>query len=145
MYSHRAFVNAQSLAQIIIDPLKILIKPAMACLEQDPYPAAAELFIDILQNFSTFLSMDDLAQLFNLLNTSPWAKIHHLQLLEGDFDDEPMQFGYLAIALGSTLTPQLARTCKTNNALLTILTDFLACKGYAVDEDKIFVAALEFW
>lgn len=146
MYSHKAFVNAQSLAQTILDPLKTLIRPAMSCLEEeDIYPVAAELFIDILQNFSSFLSMDDLNLLFKLLTGSHWAKKYHAQLMEGDFDVEPMQYGYFAIALGNSIIPQLARDCKNNNALLTILADLLACKGYAVEEDKIFVAALEFW
>lgn len=119
----------------------------MSCLvEDDLYQTTAELFTDILLSYSKFLNQDELQMLFSLLS-SQWAQGKFIRLSQGDFEFDSLQFGNLLIGFGDAIVPDLARkTYDTpSQQFLTCLNDLLACKGYAVEEDKIFVPALEFW
>lgn len=142
-YSHKAFIDAA----IVLTPLKSLLKPAMACLvEEDLYQVTAELFTEMLTNYSKFLSQDDVQMLFSLLSSS-WSQERFNRLIQGDFDFYTIQFGNLLLAFGDAIMPDLAQ--KTSDVSLQQyligLNGLLACNGYAVEEDKIFVPALEFW
>lgn len=119
----------------------------MSCLIEDElYQITAELFSDILLNYSKFLSQEELQMLFSLLS-SPWSQEKFIRLTQGDFEFDSLQFGNLLIGFGDAIVPDLARKVHDtpSQQYLTCLNDLLACQGYAVEEDKIFVPALEFW
>lgn len=142
-YSHKAYIDAA----IVLAPLKSLLKPAIACLaEEDLYEVTAELFTEVLSNYSKFMSEDELQMLFSLLSSS-WSQERFSRLLNGDFNFYALQFGNLLIGFGDAIISDLAR--KTDDVALQRfligLNDLLACKGYAVEEDKMFILALEFW
>ena len=136
-YSHRAFIDAA----IVLDPLKSLTRPAMACLvDDDMYESTVELFSDILANYSSFLAEDDLQMLFHLLGSS-WSRDKYSQLVQGDFEFDTLQFGHFMLAFGDATVQDLVRQsgdAETQN-FLAGLTGLLAAQGFAIAEDKIFV------
>lgn len=137
-YSHRAFIDAA----IVLDPLKSLIQPAMACLvDDDMYECTVELFSDVLANYSSFLSEDDLHMLFTLLG-SAWSRERYNKLVQGDFEFDSLQFGHFMLAFGDATVQNLVRRPYDTNTqiLLSGLTGLLAAQGYAIAEDKIFAS-----
>ncbi|PQE11948.1 hypothetical protein CJF31_00000059 [Rutstroemia sp. NJR-2017a BVV2] len=135
-------------ASIAFDPLKTLTQPALASIvEEDLYEIAIELFADILANYSSFLSKSDFTMLHSLLSSS-WAQERYARLVEGDFDFDSVQFGQLMLAFGDATVQDLAENIMTDSQsqqILSALVGLLGAKGYIVNEDKIFVPAVEFW
>ena len=118
----------------------------MNCLgNQELFHAAAELFTDVLSNYSTFFTDEhyqDLASLFE----SPWAAQHYQRVLHGNHDEDGISFGLLMLAYGDAKVQDLMHsTDSRSQSLLESLSGLLAANGYLVGEDAIFVPALEFW
>lgn len=143
-YSHRAYVDDE----IVLDPLRTLTKSAiMALVDESLYEIAVELISDVLANYSKFLHKEDFTLLYSLFN-SPWAQERYQRLVSGDFDFDSVQFGQFMIAFGDATVQDLAQKVDTDSQchqFLSALVGLLAAEGYAVNEDKIFVPALEFW
>lgn len=106
---------------------------------------ATELFIDILQNYSSFLTAEHYEALFALFE-SPWSQSCYMQLVSGDFDFPLIQYGVLTIAFGDAqVTSLMEGTEERAQRMLQRLCGLLHCSGPLGGEDKIFVPALEFW
>lgn len=142
MYSHRALIDGN----FKFESLKSLTQPAMRCLIQDDlYGPTMELFCEVLSNYSSFLRKDDLTMLAGLF-AGDWAWSKHQALVQGDYDFQSLQFGQFMLAYGDAIVQNLARqTDNTSQKLLEALTALLNAQGFAVQEDLIFVQALEFW
>ncbi|XMA12621.1 hypothetical protein WAI453_005412 [Rhynchosporium graminicola] len=143
-YSHRAFIDDG----MMLDTLQLLTQPTIMCLGQDDlYEITIELLSDTLTNYSKFFRKEDFTILQSLFN-SPWAQERYQRLVQGDFDFESIQFGMFMIAFGDATVQDLARKCATDpqsHQYLSALCSLLGAEGYAVNEDKIYVPALEFW
>lgn len=133
---------------MVLDPLKTLTKPAiMSLANNDLYEISVELITDVLSNFSKFLQKEDMDLIFSLFN-SQWAQERYQRLVGGDFDFDSVQFGLLMIAFGDANVEDLAQKSGTDpqcGQFLSALCGLLGAEGYVVNEDKIFVPALEFW
>ncbi|KAI9746575.1 MAG: hypothetical protein M1818_000288 [Claussenomyces sp. TS43310] len=142
LYSHRAFVDVG----ISLEDLKVLTKPAMACLvQEDMCEVTIELFSDILGNYSKFFKDSDFQLLSQLLN-SEWSRERYTRLVRGDYEFDSLQYGQFLIAFGDATVEDLARTRTSESQdILSALEGLLHAEGYAVAEDHIFVQALEFW
>lgn len=121
----------------------------MNCLQlEDLFQPTAELFTDLLENHTSFLSEDELNMILYIL-VSPWAEQYNQQLRDGNFDFDSRAFGYLLLAFAGAIIPELARNCGDPSSapgiLLSNLITLLTCKGYAAVDDKFFVPTLEFW
>jgi hypothetical protein len=119
----------------------------MCLVDESLYEIAVELISDILGNYSKFLHREDFTLLYSLFN-SPWAQERYQRLVGGEFDFDSLQFGQFMIAFGDATVQDLAQKVNTDpqcHQFLSALTGLLAAEGYAVNEDKIFVPALEFW
>lgn len=143
-YSHRAFVDDE----IVLDPLRTLTKPAIMCLaDNDLYEITIELFSDVLSNYSRFLHNEDMTLLYALFN-SPWARERYERLINGDYDFDSIQFGLFMLAFGDATVVDLAQKAGSDSQcqqFLSALCGLLGAEGFIVNEDKIFVPALEFW
>lgn len=143
LYSHRALIDAN----IGLDPLKALTKPAMQCLVHDEmYEITIELFTDLLANYSSFLDGEDF-QMLTTLFTSSWSSERYNRLIQGDFDFDALQFGQFMIAFGDAIMNDMAKEPENLQAqqFLDGLEGLLSAHGSIFTEDKIFVPALEFW
>ncbi|CAK7264189.1 member of the karyopherin-beta [Sporothrix epigloea] len=131
---------------VLVGPLRNLVNPVIACLQDDElYESSVELLIDILSNYSNFFTAEHYSSL-SMIFESAWGVERLQQLLGGDFDFEPLQYGLLLLAFGDARVEALMqspdeRSRKTLGSLSTLLT----AKGHPVGEDLIFVPALEFW
>ncbi|KAG0648341.1 Karyopherin [Hyphodiscus hymeniophilus] len=143
-YSHRAFIDDE----IVLDPLRNLMKSAIMCLvDENLYEIAVELVSDTLGNYSRFLHKEDFTLLHSLFN-STWAQERYQRLIGGDFDFDSLQFGQFMIAFGDATVQDLAQKVDEDphcRQFLSALVGLLAAEGHIVNEDKIFVPALEFW
>lgn len=132
----------------MLDSLQALTQPAIMCLgKEELYETTVELFSDVLTNYSKFLRKQDFDILQSLFN-SPWAQERYERLVKGDFDFDSLQFGMFMIAFGDATVQDLARKCDSDpqsHQYLSALCGLLGADGYAVQEDKIYVPALEFW
>ncbi|APA08045.1 hypothetical protein sscle_03g028150 [Sclerotinia sclerotiorum 1980 UF-70] len=144
LYSHRAFLDAA----IILNPLRTLTQPAlMLIIDDDLYAITVELFTDILANYSSFLSENDFAMLYDLFSSS-WAQEKYTRLIQGDFDFDSLQFGQFLLSFGDATVQDLAQNITTDprsQQILSALVGLLGADGYIVSEDRIFVPAVEFW
>ncbi|AEO69005.1 uncharacterized protein THITE_2054084 [Thermothielavioides terrestris NRRL 8126] len=130
----------------LVAPLRHLVGPAINCFaDADLFQATAELFSDVLANYSAFFTdehYDALASLFE----SPWAAEHYQRLLHGNHQEDGISFGLLLLAYGDAKVQDLMRsTDSRSQRFLESLSGLLAADGYLVGEDTIFVPALEFW
>jgi hypothetical protein len=119
----------------------------MCLVNDDLYEIAVETFTDVLSNYSRFLSKEDFILFYSLFN-SQWSQQRYGRLISGDFDFDSVQFGLLMIAFGDATVVDLAQKASTipqYQQFLTALCGLLGAEGFAVNEDKIFVPALEFW
>jgi hypothetical protein len=118
------------------------------CLPDDSlYETTVELFSDVLTNYSKFLQKDDFTLLRSIFN-SPWSQERYERLVNGDFDFDSVQFGHFMLAFGDATVGDLIKHVHTDaqgQQFLSALCGLLSAEGYAVQEDKIFVPALEFW
>lgn len=125
-----------------------MTRPALEdCLgNADLYEITVEIFSDVLANYSKFLHDEDFSLLRQILN-SPWAQARYQQLVKGDFDFDCLQFGMFMIAFGDATVQDLTRNSGSDaqSQYLSALSGLLAADGYAVQEDKIYIPALEFW
>jgi hypothetical protein len=143
-YSHRAFIDDE----IVLEPLRNLIEPALVCLlDDDLYETTVELFSDVLANYSKFLHKEDFRFLQSLFN-SRWAQERYERLIKGDFEFDSLQFGMFMIAFGDAMVTDLTQNLETDaqsQQYLSALCGLLGAEGHAIHEDKIYVPALEFW
>ncbi|KAM0340339.1 hypothetical protein ACHAPU_010552 [Fusarium lateritium] len=128
------------------EPIGPLITAVITSLTVDElYSVSVELMVDLLSNCSMFLSdehFDNLAHLFD----SGWSHRRYQQLIQGDFDFDSIQFGQLLLAFGESKIDRLMQSNDIQSQnLLSRLCGLLAARGYLVEEDTIFVPALEFW
>ena len=134
--------------EIVLDALRALTKPAIRRLvDDDLYEITIELFSDTLSNYSKFLDKEDFKLLHALFN-SPWAQERYERLVHGDFDFDSLQFGMFTLAFGDATVQDLAKNIDTDpkcQQFLSALVGLLGAEGFAVNEDKVFVPALEFW
>ena len=143
MYAHRAWIDKA----LELDPLRPLTPLAIQALHhEDLYDVAVEFFIDVLSNFSAFLTADDLEFLSTLLASTRAQEIVS-GLKGGNYDYEAMSFARLLLAYGDATVQDLAR--KSEDPLLSQilhqLLELLGCEGYAGVEDEICAQALGFW
>ncbi|OAA58396.1 importin [Niveomyces insectorum RCEF 264] len=142
LYAQRLSPGSDSL----VAPLRALVHPVIACLQNEElYDAAIELLIDILSNYSNFFTAghyDAMASLFE----SDWGAQLLQQLLGGDFDFEPLQYGLLMLAYGDARIQTIMQDPGSRSQnMLAALCSLLTAAGHPVAEDLIFVPALEFW
>ncbi|KAM0550766.1 hypothetical protein ACHAPJ_008629 [Fusarium lateritium] len=128
------------------EPVEPLVTIVINSLTVDElYSASVELTTDLLSNCSMFLTdahFENLAQLFD----SPWSQRRYQELTQGDFDFDSVQFGELLLAFGEFKVEKLMENNDSRSQkLLSNLCGLLGARGYPVEEDKIFVPALEFW
>ncbi len=118
----------------------------MGCFTNpEVFQPTAELFSDVLQNYSSFFT-DEHYNLLALLLESAWARGHYTQLLQDSETRENMLFGLLLLAYGDAKVQDLmTSTDDRSQRLLVLLGGLLGAQGYLVGEDHIFVPALEFW
>ncbi len=123
-----------------------MVDPVLACLRDDElYDAAIELLIDILSNYSKFFSAEHYGAIASVFESS-WGDEHLQQLVGGDFDFEPLQYGLFLLAFGDARVENLMQSSDSQSRkILRDLLLLLAAKGYPVAEDLVFVPALEFW
>ncbi|KAK3905109.1 armadillo-type protein, partial [Staphylotrichum tortipilum] len=123
-----------------------LVGPAINCFaDHDLFQATAELFSDVLGNYSTFFNDEQYAALAALFE-SPWAAKHYQRILHGNHEEDGIAFGLLILAYGDAKVQQLMHsTDDRSQRFLESLSGLLAADGYLVGEDAIFVPALEFW
>ena len=112
----------------------------------DLYSATAELFTDVLSNYSKFLRPEDISTLSSVLG-SAWAQERFALIKSGDFGFESVQFGRFLLAFGDATVQDLARNPNDlgTQQLVSMMHGLLTCDGYAVAEDEICASALEFW
>lgn len=142
-YSQR--VSTESSARM--ESLASLTQQALSCVVVEAlFDTTVELLIDILTNYPSFLTANDLAALSCLLR-SPWAQAWMARLQKGDFSFEPLQFGRLLLAFGDATLQDFATHPDREDSghLMAMLHALLTCEGLAVAEDEICVLALEFW
>lgn len=123
-----------------------MVNPVIACLQDEElYEVSIELLIDILSNYSNFFTTDHynaIAQIFE----SSWGAERLQQILGGDFDFEPLQYGLLLLAFGDARVETLMQSSDDRSRkILASLSSLLTAKGHPVAEDFMFVPALEFW
>ncbi|KAF5634563.1 member of the karyopherin-beta family nuclear import [Fusarium sp. NRRL 52700] len=128
------------------EPIGPLITAVITSLTVDElYSVSVELMVDLLSNCLMFLSdthFDNLAQLFD----SPWSQRRYEKLVQGDFEFDSLQYGLLLLAFGEAKIERFMQSGDSRSEkLLSNLCGLLAARGYVVEEDRIFVPALEFW
>ncbi len=130
----------------LVAPLRQLVGPAINCFaDQELFQATAELFSDVLGNYSTFFTDEQYSTLAALFE-SPWAAEHYQRTLHGNHQEDGISFGLLLLAYGDAKVQDLMySTDNRSQAFLGTLSGLLAADGYLVGEDTIFVPALEFW
>ncbi|OLN81517.1 Importin beta-like protein [Colletotrichum chlorophyti] len=130
----------------LVSSLRTLVQPTIAALgDEELYEVAVELLSDILSNYSGFLTEEHYESLFSLFETQ-WSQKRYQRLVQGDFDFDSVQFGQLMIALGDSKVQNLICSVDDRSTrFLASLRGLLSAQGYPVNEDKIFVPALEFW
>ncbi|KAI1001741.1 hypothetical protein K3495_g6463 [Podosphaera aphanis] len=142
-YSHRSFIDKET----DLEALYHLTQPALLCIIHDElYETVVELFTDVLSSYSKFLRPQDFESLHKLFDT-PWAQEKYKALIQGDYDWNSLQFGYLLLAFGDATVNELTQNIHDPLCAryLVLLSGLLNAQGYAVAEDKIYVPALEFW
>ncbi|KAK3357711.1 armadillo-type protein [Lasiosphaeria hispida] len=142
LYAQRVSSNVD----LLVNPLRELVEPAMHCFGNEThFQPTAELFSDVLSNYSSFFTAahyDALASLFD----SPWAAKHYGELLIGDHNTDGISFGLLMLAYGDAKVQDLmTSTDARSQRFLERLSGLLAANGCLVADDLIFVPALEFW
>ncbi|KAG5800463.1 hypothetical protein H9Q69_000502 [Fusarium xylarioides] len=128
------------------EPIGPLITAVITSLTVDElYSVSVELMVDLLSNCLMFLSdthFDNLAQLFD----SPWSQRRYEKIVQGDFEFDSLQYGLLLLAFGEAKIERFMQSGdRRSEKLLSNLCGLLAARGYVVEEDRIFVPALEFW
>ncbi|KAI1032891.1 hypothetical protein LB504_006376 [Fusarium proliferatum] len=128
------------------EPIGPLITAVITSLTADQlYSVSVELMVDLLSNCLMFLSdthFDHLAQLFD----SSWSQRRYEKLVQGDFEFDSLQYGLLLLAFGEAKIERFMQSGDDRSEkLLSNLCGLLAARGYVIEEDKIFVPALEFW
>ncbi|KAF5581331.1 member of the karyopherin-beta family nuclear import [Fusarium pseudocircinatum] len=128
------------------EPIGPLITAVITSLTVDQlYSVSVELMVDLLSNCLMFLSdthFDNLAQLFD----SPWSQRRYEKIVQGDFEFDSLQYGLLLLAFGEAKIERFMQSGDSRSEkLLSNLCGLLAARGYVVEEDRIFVPALEFW
>lgn len=123
-----------------------MVNPVIACLQDEElYEVSIELLIDILSNYSNFFTAehyDAIALVFE----SSWGAERLQQLLGGDFDFEPLQYGLLLLAFGDARVETLMQSSDDRSRkILASLSSLMKAKGHPVADDFVFVPALEFW
>lgn len=138
---------SSSNSHFLLNPLRQLVDSAMQCFTSPQlFPATAELFSDVLSNYSTFFTPSHYESLSSMFD-SPWAEEHYNRLLLSEnHEEDGISFGLLMLAYGDARVDQLMTSTSINDEkFLSKLAGLLAAKGYLVGEDAIFVPALEFW
>jgi len=128
-------------------PLRQLTPLAIVALRQDEtFEVAVDLFIDILGNFSAFLTADDFESLSTLLTTTRIEEVIS-RLNGGDFDNETLSIARLLTAYGDATVQDLAMGPEDpkRNQILLHLISLLRCAGYPIIDDEICSQAVEFW
>ncbi|KXX78656.1 Importin-13 [Madurella mycetomatis] len=130
----------------LVTPLRHLVDSAMNCFtDEELYPTTAELFSDVLSNYSAFFTEEHYSALASLFE-SPWAAEHYQRLLHGNHHEDGISFGLLMLAYGDAKVQDLmTSTDERSQRFLGSLSGLLAASGYLVGDDAIFVPALEFW
>lgn len=127
-------------------PLRQLVDLAIQCFaDEDLLHATAEVFSDVLSNYSGFFTEEHYNSLAALFD-SQWAAQHYQQLIQGNHAEDGISFGLLVLAYGDARVQELMKaTDDRSRRFMASLSGLLAANGYLVGEDTIFVPALEFW
>ena len=131
---------------VLVGPLRNLVNPVIACLQDEElYEASVELLIDILSNYSNFFNEEHYSSI-TMVFESDWGAEHLQQLLGGDFDFQPLQYGLLLLAFGDARVETLMQSPdERSRRIVESLSALLTAQGHPVGEDLVFVPALEFW
>jgi len=130
-----------------VGELRPLVGPLIeAMTTNELFEAAVEVMIDILSNYSDFLTQDHCATLHSLLE-SPWSRERYRRLVvDGDFDFDSTQFGHLLLAFGDAKMDALMQdNSGRSNDILSSICGLLGAPEPPVADNKIFVPAVEFW
>ncbi|EXM22218.1 hypothetical protein FOTG_10170 [Fusarium oxysporum f. sp. vasinfectum 25433] len=128
------------------EPIGPLITAVITSLTVDElYSVSVELMVDLLSNCLMFLSDTHFANLAQLFD-SPWSQGRYEKLVQGDFEFDSLQYGLLLLAFGEAKIERFMQSDDSRSQkLLSNLCGLLAARGYVIEEDRIFVPALEFW
>ncbi|KAK3369160.1 armadillo-type protein [Lasiosphaeria ovina] len=142
LYAQRVPSNTE----VLITPLRELVDPAVNCFaDQELFQPTAELFSDVLYNYSSFLTESHYGALAALFD-SPWAAEYYNRTIHGNHEEEGISFGLLMLAYGDAKVQDLMTSPDDRSQrFLEKLSGLLAADGYVVSDDAIFVPALEFW
>lgn len=143
MYAHQVWVGEA----IQLDPLRALTPFALKNLTvEGTYDVTAELFTDVMTNFSMFLTVDDYVSLSTILSSAS-ARSYTAALKGGDFDTDSITFAKLLFAYGDSSVHDLAMKFDDANhrQILSQLVELLACDAYVGAEDEVCSLCLEFW
>ncbi|KAH8889540.1 ARM repeat-containing protein [Thozetella sp. PMI_491] len=142
LYAQRVPGDTDSL----VTPLRNLVDPAIQCFaDQKLFSETTDLFSDVLTNYSSFFTEAHYHSLSALFG-SQWAQEQYSQLIRGPHDETGISFGLLMLAYGDAKVQDLMQSSDAHaQNFLQGLSGLLACEGYTVGEDQIFVPALEFW
>ncbi|KAK3692694.1 armadillo-type protein [Podospora appendiculata] len=135
-----------SSSDLLVRPLRELVDYSINCFaDEELFQATAELFSDVLTNYSSFFTEAHYNSLSSLFD-SDWAAQHYEQTIHGSHQEDGISFGLLMLAYGDAKVHELmARTDDRSSRFLQRLSGLLAADGYLVGEDHVFVPALEFW
>ncbi|KAK3368200.1 armadillo-type protein [Podospora didyma] len=139
--------RASSSTDTLVEPLRVLVDPAMQCFANESlFQSTAELFSDVLFNYSAFFTEAHYNSLASLLCDSLWAAEHYSRTMHGNHQEDGISFGLLMLAYGDAKVHKLmTSTDDRSQRFLERLSGLLNTDGYLVAEDSIFVPALEFW
>ncbi|KAL5622644.1 hypothetical protein FOBRF1_001894 [Fusarium oxysporum] len=128
------------------EPIGPLITAVITSLTVDElYSVSVELMVDLLSNCLMFLNDTHFANLAQLFD-SPWSQGRYEKLVQGDFEFDSLQYGLLLLAFGEAKIERFMQSDDSRSQkLLSNLCGLLAARGYVIEEDRIFVPALEFW
>ncbi|KAI9677472.1 MAG: hypothetical protein M1817_006426 [Caeruleum heppii] len=142
-YSHRAFLDAAP----GLGPLTQLTQLVIGCLgEEALFESTVEVLTDILINYGMFLRPED-SQVLRSFLVSEQARERIDRLKSGDNDFDLIMFGRLLLAFADARVQDLAREPERSDCqrIMQMLHDLLRGEGYAVADDEMCVAAVEFW
>ncbi len=143
MYAQRVWMDQGP----TLRPLQSLFPLFLRALEQDElYEQASELLVDILSNFSIFLTENDYGSLAKLLTTPKVGNLFN-EIISGDHSPEATSYARVCLAYGEAAVQDLARRDDVNLAqLLFQLMQLLSHEGYpGVEDDDFCSQALVFW
>lgn len=85
----------------------------MCLVDDNLYETGAEIFSEVLENYSKFLRKEDFTLLYSIFG-SQWAQQRYERLVQGDYDFDSIQFGLFILAFGDATVGDLIKGAETD-------------------------------